>query len=100
MKPERLVQHLSDTVRKLGYKVRTEEGNFRGGSCLVAEERQVILNRRMGLEERAEVLARVLVHENLDQIYLLPEVRAFIEKFLADPPVQSNSDDGKTEEGA
>jgi hypothetical protein len=83
MKPEKLVQHLADGVRKIGYKVRTEEGNFRGGSCILSEERIVILNRRMGLEERAELLASVLSDQNLDDIFLLPEVRAYVEKFIA-----------------
>jgi hypothetical protein len=80
MKAEKLVQHLSDTVRKLGFKLRVEEGNFRGGQCIFAEERLVILNRRMSQDERAEVLAQALASEDLDQVFLLPEVRAFVEK--------------------
>lgn len=80
MKTEKLVQHLSDAVRKLGFKLRVEEGNFRGGQCIFAEERLVILNRRMPQEERAEVLAQALASEDLDQVFLLPEVRAFVEK--------------------
>ncbi|HEY3295959.1 MAG TPA: hypothetical protein VGL38_11010 [bacterium] len=91
MKPEKLVQHLADAVRKTGYRVRTEEGNFRGGSCVFAEERLVILNRRMSQEERADVLGRVLATESLDTIFLLPEVRAFIEKFL--PPQEPVASD-------
>ena len=80
MKSEKLVQHLSDAVRKLGFKLRVEEGNFHGGQCIFAEERLVILNRRMPYEERAEVLAQALVAEDLDQVFLLPEVRMFVEK--------------------
>jgi hypothetical protein len=83
MKAERLVQHLSDAARKIGYKVRSEEGNFRGGTCVFAEERLIILNRRMSLEERAELLGRLLADENLEGMFLLPEVRAFIEKHQA-----------------
>jgi hypothetical protein len=85
MKAERLVLHLSDTARKIGYRVRSEEGNFRGGSCVFAEERLIILNRRMSQEERAELLGRVLAGQNLDGVFLLPEVRAFIEKLQAVP---------------
>ncbi len=93
MKPEKLVQNLSDAARKIGYKVRTEEGNFQGGSCVVAEERLIIMNRRMGIEERAELLGRVLAGENLDNLYLLPEIRGYIEKFAvpSDPGVESSS---------
>jgi len=80
MKTEKLVQHLSDAARKLGFKLRLEEGNFQGGQCIFAEERLVILNRRMPQEERAEVLALALASEDLDQVFLLPEVRAFVEK--------------------
>ena len=80
MKPERLVQHLSEAVRKVGYKVRVEEGNFHGGQCIFAEERLVILNRRMSMDERADLLAQVLAREELDQIFLLPEIRTFVER--------------------
>lgn len=86
MKTEKLVQHLSDAVRKTGLRLRTEEGNFRGGACMFADERLVILNRRMSHEERAELLARVLAGEDLEGIYLLPEVRNFIAKHEPLPP--------------
>jgi hypothetical protein len=89
MKPEKLVQLLTEAIRKIGYKVRTEEGNFRGGSCIFAQEHLVILNRRMSQEERAEVLARALANESLDSIFLLPEVRAYIETFMSEPSAPS-----------
>jgi hypothetical protein len=83
MKPERLVEHLDDAVRKLGYTLRLEKGDFRGGSCVFDSERLVFVNRRMGMEERAEVLAKVLAKEDLEGIFLVPEVRAYVEKFSA-----------------
>lgn len=79
MKKDRLVQLLSDAVRQTGYKVRTEEGNFRGGQCIYVEEKLVFLNRRMSMDERADLLAKVLAGDNCDGIYLLPEVRRFVE---------------------
>lgn len=90
MKAEKLVQHLSDIVRKTGFRLRTEEGNFRGGSCVFADERLIILNRRMTPEERAELLARALVTEDLEGIYMPPEVRDFIEKHEPLPPPGTN----------
>jgi hypothetical protein len=80
VKKDRLVQLLADAVRQTGYKVRTEEGNFRGGQCIYHEEQLIFLNRRMSLDERAELLAKVLAaDENVDGMYLLPEVRRFVE---------------------
>ena len=93
MKPEKLVQHLNDAVKKTGYRIRIEEGNFRGGSCVFAEERLVILNRRMSNEERAEILGRVLASENLDSIFLMPEVRGYVEKFI--PPMETSQDNSE-----
>ena len=81
MKAEKLVQHLAEAVRRLGYKVRTEEGNFNGGSCVFADEKIIFLNRRATHEERAELLARFLSGENLEVMFLLPEVRAYVERF-------------------
>jgi hypothetical protein len=85
MKAEKLVQHLSEAARRLGFKVRTEEGNFEGGSCVFAAERIVFLNRRDTHEERAELLGRLLAGENVEELFLLPEVRAYVERFAVDP---------------
>ncbi len=80
MKTEKLVPLLAETVRRFGYKVRTEEGNFRGGQCLFADEKLVILNRRMGMDERAELLAMVLENEDIESVFILPELRSFLER--------------------
>ncbi len=95
MKVEKLVQQLSEAVRRMGFKLRVEEGNFRGGQCIFAEERLVILNRRMSQEERAEVLAQALATEELDQVFLLPEVRAYVEK-----TVQARTGSGESQSGS
>jgi hypothetical protein len=91
MKAEKLVQHLAEAARRLGYKVRTEEGNFTGGSCVFADEKIVFLNRRETHEERAELLARFLSGENLDAMYLLPEVRAYVERFAENAAGKTDS---------
>ncbi|MDD5087356.1 MAG: hypothetical protein PHI18_00980 [bacterium] len=83
MKRERLLQYLADAARQLGFTVRTEEGNFQGGLCQKDEERLIFLNRRMSLDERAEFLAEILAAENTDGMYLVPEVRDYIEKFAS-----------------
>jgi hypothetical protein len=85
MKSEKLTQQLTDLARNFGYKVRIEEGNFRGGSCVYRTERLIILNRRMTAEERAEALARALADESLEAVFIVPEVRAYLERFTASP---------------
>ena len=96
MKAEKLVQHLSDAARRLSYKVRTEEGNFEGASCVFAAERIVFLNRRDTHEERAELLGRLLAGENVEELFLLPEVRAYVERFAADAARSASQGSGET----
>ncbi len=81
MKPAKLVQFLTEALEKQGYKFRNEKGNFRGGSCVFEAEKLVIMNKRYGDEERAEILARALSRMDIDSLYLLPEVRDYVEQF-------------------
>ncbi|MCC6476102.1 hypothetical protein IT157_03520 [bacterium] len=87
MKTAKLVQLLEEALLKRGFKIRNEKGNFRGGRCVVEEERMVILNRRFGDEERAEYLGRALSREPLDELFLLPEVREYVERFVNQPMI-------------
>jgi hypothetical protein len=81
MKPAKLVQLLSEALEKQGYRFRNEKGNFRGGSCVFEAEKLVIINKRYGDEERAEILARALARMDIDSLFLLPEVRDYVEQF-------------------
>ncbi len=81
MKAAKLVQLLSEALEKQGYKFRNEKGNFRGGSCIFEAEKLVIINKRFGDEERAEILARALAKMDIDSLYLLPEVREYVEQY-------------------
>lgn len=81
MKPAKLVQLLSEALEKQGYRFRNEKGNFRGGSCVFEAEKLVIINKRYGDEERAEILARALARMDIDALFLLPEVREFVEQY-------------------
>ena len=68
MEAANLVQLLSEALEKQGYKFRNEKGNFRGGSCIFEAEKLVIMNKRFGDEERAEILARALSRMYIDSL--------------------------------
>lgn len=87
MKPAKLVQLLTEALEKQGYKFRNEKGNFRGGSCIFEAEKLVIMNKRFGDEERAEILARALAKMDTENLYLLPEVRDYVEQFAGKPMI-------------
>ncbi|MCB9366171.1 MAG: hypothetical protein H6508_03135 [Calditrichaeota bacterium] len=87
MKAAKLVQHLSEAIEKQGYKIRYEKGNFKGGSCIFEADKLVIMNKRYGDEERAEVLGKALVRMDMDSLFLVPEVRDYVEQFADQPLV-------------
>jgi len=61
---ERQLQLELDQLKKraaeLGLRVRVEPGNFKSGSCLLEEQRMIIINRRLTLEERVRTLSQEL----------------------------------------
>lgn len=76
---EKLCTELENALVRLGWKIRYERGDFRGGECLLSGERMVIINRRLNVEDKIEIFARALANAELDSLYLLPEVREFLE---------------------
>ncbi|MFA7330858.1 MAG: hypothetical protein WC326_07280 [Candidatus Delongbacteria bacterium] len=70
-----LLSQLEEAARALGLRVRVERGSFRSGRCRSRSDELIILNRRLGTFERAQVLARILAREDLDKAFLLPAVR-------------------------
>lgn len=90
MKTKRIVEELEDVAQRLGYQVRTEKGNFRGGLCTIEGEAIIMLNRRHLPETQVQVLAEALRDAPLDTIYLKPVIR----RALEDAWAQSASEAG------
>lgn len=80
MKTEQIVEELKEAAGKLGYRVRTEKGNFRGGRCIVGEEETIMLNKRHLPEAQLVVLAECLREAPIDEVFLRPAVRSALEK--------------------
>ena len=86
MKPEQLYQELKHLAEKLNLNV--SEQNFRNsgihvksGYCKVKGEDHCIIDKHLRLAQKMEVLAECLnglPHEN---IYVMPTVREFIDRF-------------------
>lgn len=52
---------LESLLVELGYHVRYEKGNFRGGYCLLEDRKLVMVNKFFPLESRMSTLADVLL---------------------------------------
>ncbi len=80
MKADKLLDELMTLAKTLDYTVRRESGTFRGGACVVHDQRLIILNRNMPLEAAAVILARALCRVVPEDLFLKPAVREIVDR--------------------
>ena len=79
MKHEDLIEELQTVAAQLSINIRYERGDFQGGYCILKDQRLLLVNRRLMPSRKASVLAVALQEIGLDDVYLKPAVRAYIE---------------------
>lgn len=85
MEQHELLTELESIASRLGIKVRYEKGDFEGGYCVLKSERIVVINKKLSPRMRLSVLARGINEIGLNNIYVNPAVREFIEDELSKP---------------
>ena len=83
MKHEELIQELHEIAQQLGVTVRYERGDFEGGYCILKEQRLLLINRRLLPQRKASVLAAAMHDIGLDNVYVKPALRGFIDDEVA-----------------
>ena len=89
MTPEQLLKELELLASSSGITVRFEKGEFEGGFCVLRSERLILVNKKLNSARKASILAQGVAEIGIDEMYLKPAVREFIEDELA--RVQQNS---------
>jgi hypothetical protein len=79
MKHDELIQELQGLAGQLGVTIRYEKGDFEGGYCVLKEERLLLINKRLMPNRKASVLAVGIYSIGLDNVYIKPAVREYIE---------------------
>jgi len=79
MKHEELIEELHQVAGHLGVTIRYEKGDFDGGFCILKTEKLLLVNKRLAPVKRASVLALGMQEIGLDNVYLKPVLRAYIE---------------------
>lgn len=85
MKTTQIINELKQAAYQLGYEVRVEKGNFRGGRCSIEGETIIMLNKRHLPATQLVVLADALRDLPIDTVYLKPAVRRALEEAWAQP---------------
>lgn len=83
MTPEQLLKELELLASSSGITVRYEKGEFEGGFCVLRSERLILVNKKLNATRRASILAQGVAEIGIDEVYLKPAVREFIEDELA-----------------
>jgi hypothetical protein len=79
MENQELLPELESIASQLGIKLRHEKGDFEGGYCVLKSERIIVINKKLSPSMRLSVLARGISEIGLNNIYVKPAVRNFIE---------------------
>jgi hypothetical protein len=83
MTQEQILSELEQLASNCGITIRYEKGDFDGGYCVLKAERLIVINKRLVLARRTSVLAQGLAEVGVDEMYLKPAIREFIEDELA-----------------
>ncbi len=79
-KQEIIIKELNEIYTSLGYIVRIEKGLFKGGFCLLKEQRLFLLNKSLDPAKKISLLAKNLAEIGINDIYIKPELRELIER--------------------
>ena len=82
MKTNLILQELEQLADRLGWQIRYEKGDFDSGYCRIDDSRLIIIQKNTSSAERVNYISQVLAQENLEGIFLLPQVRKIIDKQL------------------
>jgi len=77
---EEVIKDLSEIMEKAGFRVRIEKGTFKGGFCLLREERIILINKNLEQDKKIRILIKNLPLEVTEKIYIKPGIRELIEK--------------------
>ncbi|MHB8580935.1 MAG: hypothetical protein ACYDA4_13915 [Ignavibacteriaceae bacterium] len=77
---EEILQELKSLSTQLGAEVRFEKGDFKGGYCLLKENKVIVINKMANLQRKVMILSMALKELGIDQIYLTPKIREIIEE--------------------
>jgi len=80
MKLNEVYDEMLELAKKIGVTVRKENGKFRSGNCTINEEEVIVLNNSIPLEAKSSMLAKCLSTYSIQDVFMKPAVRDYIEK--------------------
>jgi hypothetical protein len=83
---EGLLNQLEELAEALGIRIRYDkilkEGSFfSGGLCRIKGEEIIIINSRVSVEDKIDILAKALMSFDLSQVFIKPALREFLAQY-------------------
>ncbi len=75
---EEIMEELKAIANQLGATVRFEKGDFKGGYCLLHDNKVIVINKLANLQRKIMILSAALKELEVDKIYLTPKIREII----------------------
>ena len=78
MTKNKIIEEFEILSSQLGYKVIHGRGSFSGDSCIVEENKYIVLNKNKPIEQKIKRFAQVFAKIDLSNIYLKPAIRELV----------------------
>ncbi len=100
MKADQLYQQLKELAEKLGIEVSEQSFKYSGirvqsGFCRVKDQDRYIMDKNISIHRKNAYLAKCLAYKPLDDIYIVPAVRDYLEKYVPTAKLDKMSGNNK-----
>ena len=79
MNKDKLYNEFEDLAVKLGMRIIKGKGDFKGGACILKDEKIIVVNERKPIEQKLKILASCFNKIDLEGVYIVPALRILIE---------------------
>lgn len=90
MTEEELLLEIEQAASEMGVHIRYEKGNFDGGYCILREEKIIIVNKKLSEIKRCSVIAQALGEYGIENVYMKPIVRTYVEDEIVRAQMQAS----------
>ncbi|PKL82846.1 MAG: hypothetical protein CVV24_07965 [Ignavibacteriae bacterium HGW-Ignavibacteriae-3] len=77
---ESILQDLKQLAQEMGAKVRFERGDFKGGYCLLRDDKTIVINKLSTLQKKIMILTTALKDLGINDHYIQPKIREIIDE--------------------
>ena len=84
IKPEKLFILFEELAEKMNINIVQGKGDFLGGMCSVNDESYIVINKVKPINQRLNILGAEFSKLNLNNIFVTPALRYFIEDMQQD----------------